>query len=117
MAKPGPTTSGYHERLPGNILKLARAQKGLSQRQLANAAGTAQSYIARIESGTVQPSMLALCKILAAADLELRPQLASYDDHDDVLDRRRSALTDDQRSEADGRHQSMVNLFTSGPAA
>ena len=49
----GPTTAGYVDRLAGNLLKVARAKAGMSQRELAQAAGVAQSTIARIESGSV----------------------------------------------------------------
>lgn len=52
MAVPGPTTQRYTARLAGNLLRLARAQRGWSQRQLAEAAGVPVSTVARIESGT-----------------------------------------------------------------
>lgn len=82
----GPTTSGYVERLAGNVLRIARTRAGLSQRELAEAAHVPQSTIARIESGTRQPSLPVLARILAAVDLELRINVADYDAHDDILD-------------------------------
>lgn len=86
MAIIGPTTSGYVERLAGNILRIARARVSLSQRELAKAAHVPQSTIARIESGTRQPSLPLLARILAAVDLELRINVADYNAHDDILD-------------------------------
>lgn len=88
MATMGPTTSRYTERCAGNLTRLARARTGTSQRELAARSGVPQSVIAAIESGTRQPSWPLLCRILAGADLEPRIQLAPYDDHDDVIDRR-----------------------------
>lgn len=82
----GPTTTGHVERLAGNVLRIARARAGLSQRELAEAAHVPQSTIARIESGTRQPSLPVLARILAAIDLELRITVADYDAHDDILD-------------------------------
>lgn len=70
----GSTTSGYVDRLAGNVLRIARARAGLSQRELAAAAHVPQSTIARIESGTRQPSLLLLARILAAVDLEVANQ-------------------------------------------
>jgi len=86
MAKPGPTTSGYIGRRAGNLLREARAMSGMSQRELAAAAGVPHSTIARIESSVRQPSLALLDRILIAADLDLKLRLEPYDDHDDVLD-------------------------------
>ncbi|MGH9058371.1 MAG: helix-turn-helix transcriptional regulator, partial [Acidimicrobiales bacterium] len=92
MATLGPTTAGYVDRLAGNLLRRARAEKGLTQRELASAAGVPQSTVARIESGNQQPSLPLLARILAAVDLEPRIALAPYDSHDDVLDATEAAL-------------------------
>jgi transcriptional regulator with XRE-family HTH domain len=86
MAVMGPTTGEHVERLAGNLLKVARAKSGMSQRDLAATAHVAQSTVARIESGSRQPSLPVLAKILAALNLEMRITLANYDSHDDVLD-------------------------------
>jgi len=94
----GPTTAGYVDRLAGNLLRIARAKTGMSQRQLADAAGVAQSTIARIESGARQPSLPLLARIMAAADLQPRITLEAYDAHDDVLDAADARLTDAQRA-------------------
>src|SRR5438067_4662092 len=87
MAVPGPTTSANIEQVAASLLRLARIRAGVSQRQLAEAAGVPQSTVARIESGAMQPTLPLLYRLLAAVDLEPRIRLETYDDHDDVLDR------------------------------
>ena len=99
MAVPGQTTRRYTERLAGNLLRLARAQRGWSQRRLAEAAGVPVSTVARIESGARQPSLVTISRLLAAADLELRARLEPYDDHDDVLDARLGAMTPKEQAQ------------------
>lgn len=101
MAVSGPTTRRYAERMAGNLLRLARHQRRWSQRQLADAAGVPVSTVARIESGARQPSLVTISRLLAAAELELRVRVEAYDDHDDVLDARRAALTSQQQTEHD----------------
>jgi transcriptional regulator with XRE-family HTH domain len=68
---------------PSTLLRDARRRAGLSQRELAARAGTAQSVVARIEGGHADPSTGTLARLLAAAgcSLELRSHPAP------VLDR------------------------------
>ncbi len=56
MAVPGPHAAGYIDRSAANTLKLVRIRTGMSQRDLAAAAGVPQSTVARIESGAMQPT-------------------------------------------------------------
>jgi transcriptional regulator with XRE-family HTH domain len=86
------------ERIAANLLKVARAKAGPSQRELADAAHLAQCTIARIESGTRQPSLPVLAKILAALNLEMRITLTDYDTHDDVLDNETARLSATERA-------------------
>lgn len=51
---------------PASLIKGARLAAGLTQRALAARAGTAQSVIARIESGVTSPSWDTLQRIVAA---------------------------------------------------
>jgi transcriptional regulator with XRE-family HTH domain len=97
MAVMGRTTTDHVERLAGNVLRVARARAGVSQRELAEAAGVPQSTIAKIESATRQPSLPVLARILAAIDLELRITVAEYDAHDDIFDGDVARLTPAQR--------------------
>lgn len=94
VARMGATAAGQVERVAGNLLRIARARVGMSQRQLAQAAGVPQLTIARIESGARQPSLPLLTRILAAVDLEPRITLAPYDAHDDILDAANAELSD-----------------------
>jgi transcriptional regulator with XRE-family HTH domain len=56
--------------IPG-IVRRIRRMADLSQRELAGATGLSQATIAGIETGQLVPSLLALTRILGAADCEL----------------------------------------------
>jgi transcriptional regulator with XRE-family HTH domain len=81
----GPSTQRSVDAWAANVLRVARAKTGLTQRQLAEKAGVPYSTIAKIESGARQPTHPTMAKILAAVDLSLSTRLVPYDDHDDVL--------------------------------
>lgn len=55
----------------GEILRQARSQVRLTQRQLAHKAGVAQSVIAAYESGTREPSLGTLAALVEATGLSL----------------------------------------------
>ena len=57
------------------LLRQARERAGLSQRELAQRAGTAQSVIARIERGLTSPTWDTLERLLEAAGFELAAQV------------------------------------------
>lgn len=59
----------------GMIIRQARNQAGLSQRDLARRAHSAQSVIARIELGTTSPTMATIARLLRAAGFELATEL------------------------------------------
>lgn len=69
----------------GNLIKLARAESGLSQRALARRAGTSQATLSAYESGNKSPSLDTLARIVRAAGQDLRIQVVAYDDHDDAM--------------------------------
>jgi transcriptional regulator with XRE-family HTH domain len=86
--------------LSASLLREARIQSGLSQRELARRAGTAQSVVARIEAGTTSPTWETLTRLLRAAGFDLRAGLeirATRGSHmlDDV--RRILSLTPEER--------------------
>jgi transcriptional regulator with XRE-family HTH domain len=83
--------------LSGSLLRLARRQTGLSQRQLAAQAGVPQSMIAAYEMGRREPTMPTLLKLINAAGLDLRLQLAPLEDHDRVLADIRQGWPEDKR--------------------
>ncbi len=60
---------------PAELLRRARTTAGLTQRELARCARTAQSVVARIEQGLTSPSWDTLSRLLAAAGFELRTEL------------------------------------------
>ncbi len=60
---------------PAALVRTARTHAGLSQRAMAERAGTAQSVVARIETGATDPSGDTLARLLAAAAFELRCEL------------------------------------------
>lgn len=55
----------------------ARSAAGLSQAELAERMGTAQSYIARLESGRVLPSTKTLLKVAEATNTHARFDLVA----------------------------------------
>jgi transcriptional regulator with XRE-family HTH domain len=56
---------------PGRLLAQARRRAGLSQRELAQRAGTSQSVVARIERGQTDPGAATLDRLLAQTGFEL----------------------------------------------
>lgn len=58
----------------GTLLRKARLRAGLSQRELARRAGTAQSLVSRIERSLTDPTTQGLERLLRAAGFDLRMQ-------------------------------------------
>ncbi len=58
------------------IVRDARLRAGLTQRELARRARTAQSVVARIELGEASPTWHTLTRLLAAAGFDLDARLA-----------------------------------------
>ncbi|HVM28156.1 MAG TPA: helix-turn-helix transcriptional regulator [Mycobacteriales bacterium] len=56
---------------PAHLLRTARRQAGLSQRQMAARSGVAASTVADVERGAVRPSLQVLDRLLDAAGLEV----------------------------------------------
>ncbi|MEA2433283.1 MAG: hypothetical protein QOG54_740 [Actinomycetota bacterium] len=69
----------------GNLIRLARNEAGLSQRELARQAGTSQATISAYEAGRKSPTLDTLARIVRAAGLDLRINLEASDDHDMVV--------------------------------
>lgn len=79
------------------LLQEARRRSGLTQAELARRAGVPQSTVAKIERGRRDPSLSTLERLVHAAGLELRVQLAARDDHDLQLIDLMLELTPEQR--------------------
>lgn len=69
-------------------LRHARRRAGLSQRKLAGRAGVPQSTVARIESGTVDPAVSTLDRLLRACgeQLEAMPVIGAQVDRTLIAD-------------------------------
>lgn len=76
----------------GNLIKLARLQQGLTQRQLAERAGTSQAAIAAYEASRRSPTVETLVRIIRSAGLDLRMGLSEPDGHDEWLARYEASL-------------------------
>ncbi|CRK59458.1 Predicted nucleotidyltransferases [Alloactinosynnema sp. L-07] len=59
------------------LVATARGKRGLSQRELAAAAGVPQSTVSKIESGQRQPSVAMLERLIAAAGFQVATQLVN----------------------------------------
>jgi len=55
----------------GSLLRALREQSNLSMRQLAKEAGVSPGYIARVESGSVSPTIASLSKLLAPLGVDM----------------------------------------------
>lgn len=69
----------------GNLIKLARHDANLSQRELATRARTSQATLSAYEAGKKSPSLETLARIIRAAGRDLRIQVAPADSHDEWL--------------------------------
>lgn len=67
------------------LLRTARARAGLSQRQLADRAGTSQPAIARYERARSTPDLGTIERLVAACGLALELKLGPPDGHDRAL--------------------------------
>ena len=67
------------------MLRHARKRAGLSQRALAAKAGVPQSYVARVESSRVDPSVSSLSRLLRACETTLEAMPGSGEGVDRTL--------------------------------
>ena len=65
-----------------DLIREARRRAGLTQRELAERAGTTQSAIARLESGRTSPSFDTVRRMMRLCGFALLVQLDPYDDSD-----------------------------------
>ena len=66
----------------GDLVKEARRRAGLTQRELADLAGTTQSSIARLETGQTSPSFDLVVRLIKSCGFRLDVFLDPYDDSD-----------------------------------
>lgn len=72
--------------IAATLLREARNRRALSQRALAAEADTAQSVIARIESGSSSPGLDTLAGIVGAAGFDLKIELVPRPHRDPVVE-------------------------------
>ena len=95
--------------LGNDLVREARRRAGLTQRELAERAGTTQSAIARLESGKTAPSFESVVALVRAAGLDLEVALVEADDADQWQADALRGLTPQQRLD---RHQRVSRQLT-----
>jgi transcriptional regulator with XRE-family HTH domain len=100
--------------LAAAILLSVRQRAGLTQRQLADRAGTSATAISAIEAGRRQPSLDTLLRLVRAAGLDLRVSISEPDDHDDVLRAERSGLGSRRRRARDAAFNDLLDSLANG---
>lgn len=83
----------------GELVREGRKRADLTQKQLADRAGTTQSAIARLESGRTTPSLETVERLLRLCGWQLLVELAPYDDSDVVQAEARLRQSVDARIE------------------
>lgn len=68
----------------GELVREARKRGALTQRELAELAGTTQSGIARLESGRTSPPLETVQRLIRLCGFALLVELAPYDDSDSL---------------------------------
>jgi transcriptional regulator with XRE-family HTH domain len=101
-----------HFSTPAQLLTQARVRAGLTQRELARKARTAQSVVARIELGQTSPSWTTLVRLLKSTGHVLATTLKPTEVDPSLLDDvpRILALSPEERL----REVGLVSRFVSG---
>jgi len=96
---------------PQALLRQVRSAAGLSQRALAERAGTSQPAIARYERGAATPSWTTLQRLITACGRSIRLEIEiAPDPHDVDLARRMLELTPLERLRALPRYARIQGL-------
>jgi transcriptional regulator with XRE-family HTH domain len=88
-----------------DLIREARRRSRLTQTQLAELAGTTQSAIARLESGSTSPSFDDVIRVLRLMGLDLDFMLVERDDSDWAQARRLMTLDSQERM---SRHDALA---------
>lgn len=83
----------------GDLVHEARKRAGLSQRELAERAGTTQSAIARLENGRMSPTLELVRRLIRCCGFQLDVSIVPYDDSDIVQAQRLASMTPTERLE------------------
>jgi len=101
----------------GDLIREARRRAGLTQRELAERAGTTQSVVARWESGRVDPGFDTVRHVLRAAGFNLLVGLDPYDGTDLAQAKELLLLSPEERIEQVARTAEFVAELRSAHAA
>jgi XRE family aerobic/anaerobic benzoate catabolism transcriptional regulator len=71
----------------GGIVRFSRAKRGMTRRQLAEQSGTSERYLAQIEGGQGNPSVIVLKAIAEALDVSIVDLLPRTDGRSETLER------------------------------
>ena len=71
----------------GRLVRQGRAKRGMTRRQLAQDSGTSERYLAQIESGAGNPSIVVMCAIADALDVSIAELLPAARGRSNALNR------------------------------
>ena len=97
-----------------DLVREARKRARLTQRELAERAGTTQSAIARLESGRTKPTFDSVLRMLRLCGMDLDVMLVERDDSDWVQAQRLLALTPAERVDRAVRTARTMQRIRSG---
>ncbi|MEX1046583.1 MAG: helix-turn-helix transcriptional regulator [Actinomycetota bacterium] len=97
-----------------HLVREARKRAQLTQRELADRAGTTQSAIARLERGDYSPTLEHITDLVRACGLEVRVRLVPLDESDWSLAKSNLLLSPSQRA---GSNKNAVRFIEAGRKA
>ncbi len=101
-----------------DLVREARKRARLTQRELAERAGTTQSAIARLEAGRTRPTFENVLRLVRLCGMDLDVMLVERDDSDWVQAQRLLALSPAERADrAVAMANSMREIRRAGAAA
>ena len=81
-----PRNGSKYLRLLGDSVRAARARRGMTRKMLAKDSGVSERFLAQLESGTGNASILVLRQIAEALDLSLEALLPGLDHHSEFAE-------------------------------
>lgn len=94
--------------LAAGILRSARQKSGMTQHELAEAAGVSQQVISAYETGRREPTLPTLLRLVRATGLDLRFRLEALDQHDLALAEYMDSLPPKLRAELEEAERKRV---------
>lgn len=100
-----------------DLVREARKRAGLTQRELAERAGTTQSAIARLESGQTRPTFESVLRLIRMCGLDLHVALVERDESDWLQAQELLRLTPSERLERAVRFANSIRRLQDEVAA